>query len=309
MKKRLLSYLCVCLCGTMLMGGLAACKNPSQEDDPPTESEQTTDPGQDAPQEGVVVPAGNYGQMIADAYGKQNGVQTYYTSALRDEYVVENQNMTLKYQLSGAGGKMVSGLANKKGGIYLQNTMDAYVKTTDGGTYYLSESMTEGRANLFRLGYYYYDVRILDQNCISELEVLDEVSIDLEKYEYYTDLSRPKFRGGVMTTKLAGNLDPNVAYKVNYPTSYNYLEVTMKSEGLSVTRGDVYVIAGSSAELSEKQKVAFFIKNDGQYHTYRILLDTMQDYTGDIKTIRLDFSGEVGDKIEISSVKLLQASA
>ncbi|MBQ7380050.1 MAG: hypothetical protein IJW70_10295 [Clostridia bacterium] len=307
MKQRFLALICLLLGGVMLLGTLASCKDRVQPDDP--EDQTTTEESTKAPEQTYVPLDGDYASLISGAYDRLNDVQTYYTSASRDVYVIENQNMTLQYQLGGTTGKMVTSLANKQGAAYLQNTMDAYVKTTDGGTYYLSNSLTEGRANLFRLGYYYYDVRILEQNCISELEIRDEIELDLSEYDYYTDVSKPKVRGGVLSTKVTSNLDPNISYKVECSTEYNYLEITLKVEGLAVTRGDIYVLAGSQSELSEKQKLALNIQNDGEYHTYRVLLSNVQDYTGMLRTIRLDFMGESGDKIEISSVKLLKASS
>ena len=298
----------------MLLGTLAACKD-KPNDDPDeqtsvgtTEDQLVEQPPVDQPND-VVVPEGAYGSLIAGAYGKVNAVQTYYTSASRDAYVVENQNMTLRYALSSAGGKQVTALENKQGGVYLRDTMDAYVKTTDGSVYYLSQSMTEGRANLYRFGYYYYDVHILDQNCVSELEVADEVDLQLIKYDYYTDVTKPKYKSGTLTMKVTGNLDPNIAYAVDYSTEYNYVEITVRTEGLGITRGEVYLLAGSKTELSEQQKLTYHLKNDGEYHTYRILLSNVQDYTGQLRTLRFDFSGDVGDKIEISSIKLLKASS
>ena len=142
MKKRLVSYLSLLLGGVMLLGMVASCKDQvpdeSQEQNTTLESSELPSTQGTTEVPPVVMPpvalTGQHALLISGAYDRANGVQTYYASSSRDQYVVENQNMTLLYQLGGTTGKMVKSLSNKQGAAYLQDTMDAYVKTTDGGT-------------------------------------------------------------------------------------------------------------------------------------------------------------------------------
>ena len=102
-------------------------------------------------------------KSIKNANLLANGVQTYYVNGRRD-YVIENQNMTLGYVLTRDNDQQVSYICNKNGNCYIKNTMDAFVTLHDGTTVFSSKTSKNTTSNIFRYGYYYYEVRLEEQD-------------------------------------------------------------------------------------------------------------------------------------------------
>ncbi len=100
------------------------------------------------------------GELILMADRLANGVQTYYEHGGRDFFVVENTNMMLNFAVSSNYDNQVSSLTDKSGNAYINDTMDVFVRMTDGSTYYSSGALTSASTNIYRLGYYYYENRI-----------------------------------------------------------------------------------------------------------------------------------------------------
>ncbi|MBQ8409522.1 MAG: hypothetical protein IJY39_11745 [Clostridia bacterium] len=316
MKSRLISTLACLICLSMLIGALAACRT----DKPDTESstEQTTDvqteqiTGDDVEDitEEDTSPKleGNNALLIENAERLQNGVNVYYTDASRTSYVVENKNMSFEYSLDPSAGQQVTAIKNAKGASYLEDTMDVFVKMTDGKTYYASRSTDSARVNIFRLGYYYYDIRILDQGFSDSLTVSREYAVKLPDYNYYYDMSSPKFTNGVLISKCSNALDTHIVYDVNYPAEdYNYVAITLKASG-TITRGELFMLADGRETMSGTHKLMFYVKNDGEFHTYYIPMSSMPDYRGTVTQLRVDLSGQTGDAFEIKDIKAVQAS-
>ena len=63
---------------------------------------------------------------IKDANALANGVSAHYTDGSRKDYLINNKNMTMHLGLGGDGYNAVQSITNKKGGVYIQNTMDVY---------------------------------------------------------------------------------------------------------------------------------------------------------------------------------------
>ncbi|MBR2334771.1 MAG: hypothetical protein IKA62_00930 [Clostridia bacterium] len=49
---------------------------------------------------------------------------------------------------------------NKDGATYIENTMDVYVRMSDGNTYYTSKTTNDCYTNVYRHGYYYHEIRM-----------------------------------------------------------------------------------------------------------------------------------------------------
>ena len=122
--------------------------------------------------------------------------------------------MKLTYSTDMLSERKVTSLTDKNGNPYLTDTMDVFVKMTDGGTYYASKTANSAKVsqfaglNIFRYGYYYYDVRIEDQNFVNEIKVLDDglknISKKVKKANYsecfeYFDRKRDMMVGGAPT--------------------------------------------------------------------------------------------------------------
>lgn len=251
---------------------------------------------------------GEYASAIENSEHLQNGVNAFYGDESRTSYTVENKNMSLEYSLDPQKGQLVTALRNHKGQAYIENTMDVFVKMSNGETYYASQTREQARVNIFRLGYYYYDIRILDQSFSNEFTVSRELAVDLRQYNYYYDMSAPKFTDGILSSKCTNVLDSHIVYDVDYPSSeYNYIAITLRANG-TVTRGELFMLMGGRESMDSKHKLMFHIKNDDEFHTYYIPMSNMPDYSGDVKQLRFDFSGQDGDSIEIKEIKAVRAS-
>lgn len=106
---------------------------------------------------------------IVYANSLANGITAHYIDETRDGYTVKNKNMSLDYYVSVAKNKQVASLKSASGKEYLAGTMNAYVKMTDGGVYYTSNSANNARINIYKHGYYYNDVHVLGQSFGGEL--------------------------------------------------------------------------------------------------------------------------------------------
>ncbi len=314
MKKEFRSLLAFLLCICMTVGALAACTPGSQDGDETTAgtTEGTTEgsgetTSEETTEEPFVLTDGEYAPLIQNAHELKNGVNIYFADSARNEYVVKNNNVQLEYMLDADQSKQVTALKSASGKTYLGNTMDVYVKMNDGKVYYASQSTAQARTNVLKLGYYYYDVRILDQNFFSDFEVLDEKKIQLASYDYYADMKKPKISGGVLKSEVTSNLDTCIAYTVDYEAAdYNYVAVTLKVSG-TISNANLYMLVGGKTTLDEKHKLSFDILSDGETHTYYIPMSTMPDYTGKVTQLRLDIYGQPGDEFEISEIKAVNA--
>lgn len=268
------------------------------------DSSEVTEAGSETEKEELVGPVfdSEFAEVISQANSKANGVQSFY-NADRSHYTIENKNTTLNYRLFGSEKPMVEALKNSKGQAYLENTMDVYVNTENGKTYYASNSIEQARANIYRLGYYYYDVHILEQDFISSTTVENSFNIPIESFTGYKDVSKPQIKDGELTATIINQVDPQVyAVTDNTASEFNYLQFSYK--GKSVGAITVYVIAGDKTSHNNEQSFVVEVTSDGGWHTYTVPLnnDTIPGYNGKIKGIRFDFGGAVNTPIAIKDV-------
>ena len=344
MKTKLSSLVAAFLCLVMLLGVFASCnavENDSENDSESkiesefesnvssqetvsnnTESEKTekqteTESETDKKEEtemGTEIDTspkleGEYAELIENADRISNTVSAYFTDGNRSGYRISNMNMVYDYSLSNEG-DILGTIRDLKGNVYVENTMDVFVTMDTGKTYYSSASTTPARANSFRYGYYYYDVRLLDHDFYNNVTVEDEKQIPLKSATRWKEMTPPKVKGGILTSKLEGIVDPHIWWTDSSTffssEDYNAISVTLKTQESS--KIDVFIIAGEQKGFNESQKKVININPDGQFHTYVIPLDTgdFADYTGTVRGIRLDFNGYVGEIIEISELKILK---
>lgn len=249
---------------------------------------------------------GDNAASIQNAAMLANGVQTFYNSD-RTVYYVKNKINTIEYALSGKE-KLVSSLKNSKGGAYLSDTMDAFVTVTSGTstkTYYSSTSTGDARINLYRLGYYYYDVHVLDQDFINSTEVLSETAISIDLFNRYKDITAPSFENGCANATITSQVDPQIYANVTYAAEdYNNLQFSFKGDAIGFIT--VYITAGDSTSHNNKQSYTLNITPSDDYVTYNLPLnsDTIPGYKGNIKSIRFDFGGAVSSSVSLKDVKL-----
>ncbi len=250
------------------------------------------------------------GDLIEYAASLKDGVNSYYADAIRSSAVVENQNMTLIHGLNGGAGSsdvqnLVNSISNKEGGLYIENTMDAFVKTTAGETYYASDWMTGSSFNILRGGVYYQDVRISDQGFAdSEALLADAHTVDLNRFVATgADVTSHGVNDGIYSFTVNSLADPGVVNKrANFDSAdYNALLLTVKTEE-SIT-GQLFVRTDSMSNFTSEMSKYFSIIPGDDFHTYVIRLDDMDGYQGKIEELRFDIGSAKGEQIYIESLK------
>ena len=341
MKKRLLSSVSLLLALLMILSALVACtpegdgEKTTTEKITDSEGAQSTETGEteetaDHPATDTESEAGTEGNtethgeteteaapllegehalLIENANALKNKITAYFSDSNRKSVVFENLEMTLDYGLSSADKQQVNFLKNKKGASYVENTMDVFVRMTDGKTYYASDSSTNGIFNIYRFGYYFYEMRVEEQDFTGTAEILGEKKIDFRRANESNSLASVKYEGGVLKVKNDENgLDPwlIISRKIGLSAEdYTILEITMKADAKARANAQLFFIAGSQKGFNSDQSLNFSIIADGEYHTYRIPLYTGYDYTGTFNGLRLDVDG-AGASYEISAIRALK---
>ena len=305
MKKTLLAALALLLLFSMLLGTLAACKDKPQDDPEQSTEGETTLPEEEekAPVRESIL-TGAYADLVENAKWLENGVNAYFTNSVRSAYAIENQNMKLYYSFNPEQPQLVTSLTTPGGKPYLTNTMDVYVKMEDGGTYYASGSSAAGTANIYRLGYYYYDVHLADQDFINSVKVTKEKTLNLSGLKRAHDMTEPVVTDGILSSTILSSADAYIYGNLKFNTGEaDTLQVTMRTTGVSEVQ--LYLKIGAD-EYSDARRVRASVTNDGEWHTYTFPLNdaTVTDYSGIVNAIRLDFVGASGHQIEIKEINI-----
>ena len=262
--------------------------------------------------------SGENAPIIELANTLKNGITAYFTDPTRNKYHFENKNVGVTYDL--VGSKLVESITNRVGGVYVENTMDVFLRMTDGTTYYASQSDKTPVANIFRMGYYYYENRIeglsFNDGYVFENTTGKKINCGKANILRYnmTEYVGLDDEGGVVL-RVTDNLDPYITYKnVGFSAAdYNILALTMKADTNFSSSLSVYLVAGSSGsntEFSNNQSIGFDIIPDGEYHTYYIPIYQINGYTGQVTGLRLDFmtmQGAIDATFSIKDIRALKA--
>ena len=336
MKKRTFSLISLTLALLMLVSAFASCDGGNEEtkttDALSTESvESVSTEGETKPLETEDDTLGTEGgtepreeteevttaapqldcdnaELIEYANSIANGVNAYYPDGTRQSFVFENKNMSIQYALSPTVDQQVTVLKNSKGKVYLENNMDVFVRTTEGKTLYASKSTAPAYANLHRLGYYYYDVRLEGQSFDSEPVILKEKSLNI-KTRQEKNVILSYVNGKNLSVEITGE-DPYIvldhsAFKLS---DYNYVQITMKASPRAFALSHmIYAMTNSMNNFNNDVITVFDPILDGEEHTYNVSLAPIGDISNSVTRLRIDFDGAPkGTKYEISSIKLLK---
>ena len=146
---------------------------------------------------------------IQNASFIKNTVQVYYQNGKRDAIAVDTPHIRAVGGLENRENNALT-LLTPNGVRLVDGSFDTYVTDKDGKIYWSSLSPRRGRFNAFRLGYYYYDVHVLDQALSRVLEAVPETDVNA-KIDAFTnfkdgkwainDLTEPEFVDGVLRVK------------------------------------------------------------------------------------------------------------
>jgi len=279
-----------------------------------TESESETDVEETETETDAPHLEGENAELIETADKLKNGVNAYYNNELTN-YFFENQNVSVLCDLQDT--KVISKVADKNGNAYVEDTMDVFLRMTDGSTYFASESGNNAIANINRLGYYYYENSIEGLTFTKGYEFEDD-GRQLRHYNILrynmTELVEMDSDKNVKI-KVTNSEDPWISFDgINFSAEqYNILSLTMKVDKSFATSFTIYLISGErsgSKNFSSEQSMSFDIIPDGEFHTYYIPLYYINDYTGKVTGLRFDFwaaSGAKNGVFEISEMRVLNA--
>ena len=246
------------------------------------------------------------GEIIESSNKYANGVRSYFTDGNRTKFVIENTEMALTYMRAASGDQLVSSLASASGIEYISNTMDVFVKMKDGKIYYASNSGENAQVNLYRFGYYYYEALFEGQGFLhEEYDIQLKETIDVLGYNKsgLNNVAADLTDEGVGFTVTVSN-DPYFAYKnLNFSaTKYKILILTAKATGNC--SGFQLFVSTNNDNFSQENSLTYSIINDGEFHTYYIILDNIQDYSGNLTGLRFDPYASEGSGIVIKDIQL-----
>lgn len=259
-----------------------------------------------------------FSESIEYANAMANGITAKYIDESRDGFTVKNKNMSLDYYLTISKNKQVASLKSAGGKEYLAGTMNAYVKMTDGGIYYTSNSTNNSRINIYKHGYYYYDVHVLGQSFGGDLPVTKSTAIDVSQFTGATNVENKTTSNGELSyTATTTNPYVYVPHKTTLgyhscttyaASSYNAIRFTAKITDPNATTGKIYILANGATGHSEAQSVSFNLVNDGEYHTYTVFINGVSDYAGDVCGIRFDLGKTVGATVSLKDISIVNVS-
>ncbi len=271
------------------------------------ETQPDTDP-ETEPEDNTVQLTGPYADSIMYAQDMKNDIQVYFRDQSSRDVVIENDQMTMTLGTMTTGDKQVLALQNKQGATYLSNTMDVYIRTTEGGTYYASDSPAAARLNIYRYGYYYYNTHILDQIFAAEgyAKETDLRANSLPRRGFTSDVEFLDDVEEGCAFRVTSTTDPYVGLeKLAYKTTdYNAVEIVLRASQASSAY--IFLGAGSHQWPNGDQHVTFAVTPGSEFHTYVIPLSSVKDFTGNINSIRLDIGAAVGEVVEIRSFRLVK---
>ncbi len=333
MKKSTLALIALLLALVMMLSSLAACTGNSQTNQPEetdetdnSESssekdgnedvEETTDKESDEVVKADPIPLeGPYASTIKLANKYANGVNVSYPSAARDTILITNSNMSLTYNTHSFSDKLVGSIKNSEGKAYIENTMDVYVKMVGNDSlFYASKSANPALMNVYRYGYYYYQVLIDNQDFTSNFKVEKELDLELNKPDGTGNVEETTAsEKGAIAYTVSSTYDPQIRYTTSFrpfaADEYDYIAATIKVTGKSqsIVSATAWIKAGSEVNFG-KQNSTVKLAADGEYHTYYFRLSGVPDYTGNVTALRFDLDGLVGDTFEIKDIKAVKGN-
>ena len=254
-------------------------------------------------EETIVLDPTDFSDSIEHADDLSNEVNVYFPNADRSELNIENKDFIYNLGLVPDGNQLLNSVTSKNnGGVFLKNTSDAYVIGANGTKYYASKTTGGGSTNIYRQGFYFYDVHVYGADFIGDIEEFDREKAT--QYQSHRDghVDVISNEGGEITYRVTGG-DPGIYYRTKAANgTYQFVVITAKTT--STTAAEVYFRTTSHTTYSNDRKSVFKLIADGEYHTYVIMVSGLDGIYEDIEGIRVDIGTEIGEEVSIKEVKM-----
>lgn len=266
-------------------------------------TERESDSNEESGEEGKL--GINNGELIESANKYAGKVQAYFEDGKRMQFTVKNTEMSITYNRAASKDQLVSSIKGA-GGDYITDTMDVFVKMKNGQTYYASDSGNDAQVNIYRFGYYYYEALFEGQGFIPEdMPILLSQDIDISGYNEkgLNNVKAEKNDDGVSFEVTSAN-DPYFAYRnFSFEASrYNVLILNAKATGNC--SGIQLFVSMNSESFTAESSIKYNLINDGEFHTYYIILEDIEGYAGNFTGIRIDPLCNEGSGIVIKDMQV-----
>ena len=297
-------------------GSSESQESTSAESDSSDESDKTEDSSEEETgNKTELAVGGEFAPTIIEANKLSGQVNAYFDSSARDNLVVVNGKVNMNLGLA-VGNDGYINITNKAGKEFLSNAFVPYIKTSDSKMFYGTNSLGGSDTNIYRLGYYMYDVHVYGGDFfVDGASIINERGIPVSKVSNYKDVAGFKLASGVISYKVADNdgtagIDSRLYVSgISLDTEkVSFLKISVKSE--VCTGGQIFVITDKMADQeSFKENVSFEMISDGEWHEYVIKLSDIKNYKGNIKQLRIDIGGLADENIEIKDISMFGVDA
>ncbi len=291
-------------CGESL-GESESDSSPESDCESETVSETVSETENEEKVEVTLPIEGEFASSIVEANYLAGKVNAYFDSASRDKLIVENDDIYMNFGLNSTDKGVISSIYGKNGGLFLENTMNAYIKTEDGKIYSTLHSTKGMDTNIYRLGYYMYDTHIYGNDFfVDESQFENTQRIKIDKFEKCADAEEIEANDeNAYAYKVTSTADPR-AYLlgINMSTKkVRFLKFSLKSD--ASTKGVIFVRTTADGDSFNADKsITFDIIPDGEYHEYVVKLHMVPEYTQYVTGLRFDVGSAVGETVEIKDL-------
>lgn len=291
----------------------------TEESDTGSEStgDTTTESGSESSEESetnqVEATEGKHDAVIELADQYKNGVNAVFTDTSNTKVSISNLNMNLEYNMSAYSRNMqIASLKSPSGNTYISDTMDIILNMKNGKSFVASKSQSNATLNIYRYGYYFYENRIEGQTFKNDLVIENEYVLDPAKLfqgQKNSTKGPNKSDDGTYVSYQRIGEDPWIRLNMSAQKAedFDFLEIVMRTPESTGTT-EVFFVAGSEVTFTESQAYRFAPVNDGEFNTYYVPLHELDNYTGELKAIRLDVNTGLKDSYDLKSVRLIKAS-
>ncbi len=266
------------------------------ETDTETESEAVVE---------VEIPVTDFSDSIEEANKLSNTVNAYFDDADRSSLTVTNDDVTYVFDLMANGNQLLTALTGKNGGTFLENTSDAFLLMKDGKKLYSSSTNALAQTNIYRQGYYFYDVHVYGADFSGSITDYKFQKAFPTSGFGFAGVESVSQNGGEHILKVTDKVDPRIylSLKGISTEKFQFIELTMKCTVSD--SGQIYVRTDDMSAFSAEKVVNFNLTPDGEYHTYIIPISSVPNYTGEVAQVRFDIGTEIGEEFTIKSVRLV----